>query len=328
MRRGVASPLWLLAALTGAAWGQDTALAPSPALECMTPSTEARNRLQYPPEMLERRDEGTIEVELTFKAADEPPQTRFIDPDDQAFDGLKDAVRKHVRGFRVPCLAAGSPPVKMRQTYVFVANDGRKAVASEPVDESTQHRRALGACLTHVNQRPRPEYPTYARRFDEQGPVVVTITFTRPDGPPELKVLAAAAKSLQKAVTEHIEGLRLPCYDGQPVTFSQIYQFKLDGAARTLIADTTLARLLASAKQPLEPVYFDFGTMGCPFDLRIHYTRPHLRNGVMQLDNAHPERQPLMDWLSRLTLNLNDKTNTAVVGDWFTVHVPCGTLDL
>ena len=328
MGRCLAFAGWALVALPALCWSQSTTLAPSPALECLTPTAEERNHLEYPPDLYERKDGGTIEVELTFKAADEAPQTRFIDPDDQAFAGLKDAVRKHVRRFRVPCLAAGSPPVKMRQTYVFVPNDGRKAVASEPVDDAVAHRRALAACMSHVDRQVRPEYPTYARRFDEQGTVVVLVTFTRPDAPPELKVLASAAKSLEKSVADHVAGLRLPCYDGEPVKFSQIYTFKLDGSSRTLIKDTDLKRLLASARQPLEPAFFDFGTMGCPFDLRVQYLRPHLSNSVREVDNARPERKPFLDWLSRVTLNLDDKTNTAVLGDTFTVQVPCGTLSL
>jgi hypothetical protein len=60
----------------------------------------------------------------------------------------------------------------------------------------------------------------------------------------------------------------------------------------------------------------------------VQYLRPHLSNHVKELDSSRPERRPFLDWLSRVTLNLNEKTNTAVLGDTFTVHVPCGTLSL
>jgi hypothetical protein len=68
--------------------------------------------------------------------------------------------------------------------------------------------------------------------------------------------------------------------------------------------------------------------MGCPFDLRLSYYRPHRRNVVSELENTNPARAAFMDWLSMVTLNLDSANNTAILGDQITVSVPCGKLDL
>jgi hypothetical protein len=319
---------WALMAVPVLCCSQSVTPARSAALECMTPPAEERNHLQYPPDMLERKDGGTVEVELTFEAPDEAPQVDLVDPGHQALRRLEQAVRDHVRRFRVPCLKPGSAPVKLRQIYDFVPNDGRKVVASEPRDPKAAQRHALFSCMRHVDKLQRPEYPANARRKDQQGPVLVFLRFTGPDAAPELKVLASPARVLEEAVESYVAGLRLPCYDGEPAELNVLYQYKLEGGSRLVIPDTGLAHFLAGAREPLESAYFDFGGMGCPFDLRVKYMRPYLTNTISELDNTRPQRRPFMDWLSRVTLKLTDKTNSAVLGQTFTVHVPCGTLDL
>lgn len=314
-------------AVAGAAWAQTTELARSPALECLTPGPDARSKLAYPPEMLERKEGATIEVELSFTGPDTAPQIRVTE-DMPHSSVLEDAVRRHVSQFRVPCLEPGKGKVVMRQTYVFTPGDGREVAASQPVDQADKQRRVAMLCLKHRRGAERPEYPDAARRDDAQGPVLLRMRFTRPDSPPETTVLASTTGHLKRAVLQYAEGLRLPCMTEGPIELTLIYQYQLLGAERRVFKDASLTQLLASAKDLRVPAYFDFNAMGCPFDLRMVYMRPYLDNSLLELDSAMPSRQPFKDWLAGLTLNLPEKTNLSMLGSDLTVRVPCGKLDL
>jgi len=228
----------------------------------------------------------------------------------------------------VPCLQAKDNPVKLRQVYVFIPNDGRKVAESTPVDERSESRRTKLACITHVLKQPQPAYPDDARRIDAQGPVIVNLRFTQPDAPPDVRVLASAHNTLRREVQAHSTGLRLPCLDGDEISLNRIYQFQIIGGERTVLKDTKLTQLLSSARNLATPVYFDFGTMSCPFDVRMTYTQPYLSNAVGELETSLPARRPFLDWLSRLTLNLDEKTNLRIIGQQMNISVPCGTLDL
>jgi hypothetical protein len=114
----------------------------------------------------------------------------------------------------------------------------------------------------------------------------------------------------------------------QPIAVSVDYHFRTSEGVQTLLRDLQLQTLIQGLKSPLPPAYFDFTTMGCPFDLRLSYYRPHRRNVVGELENTNPARAAFMDWLSMVTLSLDSANNTAILGDQITVSVPCGKLDL
>ncbi len=303
---------------------ESTMLASSPAQECMTRGTEPP---EYPLELYERRDDATLNVELIFGGPDDAP--RVVVKSDTAYDGrFEAAVRKYVRQFRVPCMKAEDAPVRLRQVYVFTPNDGRKVAVSAPVDERAQERKAKLACITHVLNIKAPSYSRNALLVDAQGPVIVNLRFVQPDAPPEVRILAAAHKLLKQEIEDYSAGLRLPCLEGDTISLNRLYDFKLVGGERTVLRDTKLPQLLASARNLTAPVFFNFDTMGCPFDVRMTYFQPYLSNDVHELETSRPARQPFLDWLSGLTLNLDEKTNLRVVGKQMTIGVPCGSLDL
>jgi hypothetical protein len=303
---------------------QATMLEPSLAVQCLTRGTEPAT---YPPDLFERRDSATIEVELSFTSPDAAPRLTIKDGPlhHERFDS---AIRSYVKQFRVPCLQPNQGPVVLRQTYVFIPNDGRKVAMSTPVDERSEARRAKLACITHVRKIQQPDYPDDARRLDVQGPVIVNLRFTKSDAAPEIRVLAAAHNSLRREIVAYSAGLRLPCLDGDDISLNRIYQFRILGGERTVLKDTKLAQLLAAARNLAVPVYFDFGAMGCPFDVRMSYFQPYLENDVYELESSQPARRPFLDWLSRLTLNLDEKRNLGIAGQQMNISVPCGTLDL
>jgi hypothetical protein len=220
------------------------------------------------------------------------------------------------------------PPIVLRQEYVFLPNDGRKVVATTPVDEADPRRRDAFQCMRHLEGEKRPDYPNRAREQYVEGNVFVELQFKSPDLPPEPIWLAASHRLLKSEVERHVAGLRLPCMDSDPIGVDVLYQFRLDEGKRTVLQDTTLPKLLGAAKSLPAPAYFDLTTMGCPFDVRFTYQQPHRPNRIGQLDAADPKRQPFLDWLTGLHLRLADATNTAVLGDSMTVNVPCMKLDL
>jgi hypothetical protein len=75
-----------------------------------------------------------------------------------------------------------------------------------------------------------------------------------------------------------------------------------------------------------QPVYFDTSKMGCPFDVRVSHMQPYLPNWVGEVDSANPERRAFLEWLASLQLRVTPPHR--ILGDIFTVSVPCVIVDL
>jgi hypothetical protein len=309
------------------AGAQQLVLPPSDALACMTPPQAARGLPEYPADHLAAKYGDTVRVELVFTSADAGPTVRALD--ERGKDAFYDAVLAHVRQLRVPCHPAGAEPTRIVLAYVFRPDDGRPVVALPPRDLATAERDQQAACLMRIVPDQHPEYPHTALRKDHEGKFLVHLRFADPAQPPEVRFTAGPPhKSLRDTISAFAAGYRLPCLSGAPKTIGALYDFRIDGNPRTVIEDMTLRRLLgAAASMPL-PARFDFTTMACPFDLRISYFRPHARNGVQQVGVDDPQRHAFLHWLSELTLRLTPEQALQVMGDTFTVSVPCAKLDL
>lgn len=284
----------------------------------------------YPPSMLERKDDGEVEVELEFGGPDSAPALRVLTKSHVVGDVL-DTVTLFARGLRAPCVRADGPPLRVRQGFVFSANDGRKVATTRARDVADEQRQQQLACLVQADggKVGSIPYPREAAVSGDEGKVLVELTFRAPDRPPEAKVLASGpSRVLRNTVTTHVATLRMPCLSQPPLAMMQLYWFKLDEGARTLIRDLSLVQFLQAARNVPRGVFFDLNQMGCPFDLRVTYYQPHDTNAVRELDVSRSIRQPFLDWLSRLELNLPAARNTEVLGDTFTLSVPCTVIDL
>lgn len=316
-----------LAALRAAQAAAEISPAPSEALRCMTPPESERGVPEYDELALQRKEGGLVRVDLTFTAPDRAPGVRVIEP--VAPGLLVESVRKHVRRLRVPCMTSHSPPVHIVQDYLFVPNDGRKVVASTPQDSAAAERWRQAACLMRITPGVRPEYPERARRHDEEGRFLVRLRFASPTEAPQWTFVAAApAPNLRAAVEAFLPGFRLPCQSGEPVEVDITFIFRVEGSERVVIKDQPLLTLVRSAESMQRPVYFDLKTMGCPFDVRIKYFQPFKPNRVAELEQSRPERRLFLDWLSTIKIRAPEATQLAVLGDEFTVRVPCGTVNL
>lgn len=322
----------MLAALLGCtmpagAMAGDMALAPSPALACLTLPAGAPDRPAYPADADKRKEGGVVRVQLEFRGPDRSPRVTLLQR--SGFPALDDAVTAHVDQYRVPCMDAANGAVTLLRDYAFDPDGRSRVMASAPRDHADGARAAQLRCMRHVVAGSKPVYPASARRHEQQGVLLVKLHFTAPDQPPTLEWVAASPYGgLRASVEEFAAGLRLPCVSGGPVAVMIAYRFVMDGGPRTVLRDTDLVNFLRSGKDLSKPVFFDFNTMACPFDVRLTYTRPFSRNLVQQLDTVNPARAPLLDWLAGITLNFSDQQQLDVFGDAMIVRVPCGKLDL
>ena len=312
------------------AHASEQALAPSPALACLTRAADAPALPVYPPERYARKEGGEFIVELEFRAAGRAPKVR-LDKVNKLYsdEAFVDAIETFAEHYRVPCLVAGEPPVTLRQRYEFIPNDGRKVVPSAPTDHADLARRAQLKCLVHVGGAARPQYPQRALQNNQEERLVARLRYAAPDQPPELTWLAQPRHTVLRWEVEHyVSQLRMPCLNNGPIALEQMFVFVIDGNARTVLRDMTLVQLLGGSKDYALPAYFDFNTMGCPFDVRMTYMRPYLPNVVHELESGNPARKPLLEWMSGMTLTLADSLIRKVLGDAMTVTIPCGQLDL
>jgi len=311
-----------------AALAAEPALAPSSALSCLSPPLEQRGTPDYPEDLYKRKDGGTVHVELKFTAPDKPPKVKRLGNEPVNSD-LIDAVEAYAERLRLPCLGAGDAPVTLRQEYVFIPNDGRKVVSSTPTDLADADRRTQLACLTRQEGGAKPDYPASALRRGSEGNVFLRMRFTAPDQAPQVTVHATVQDAaLRREVADFVAGYRLPCLKDAALDVDFLFKFKIMGSARTVLKDVTLISLLRGVKDYPKPAFFDLDAMGCPFDVRLTYRRPHVPNLIQELESTNPARRAFLDWLTLITLALSESVNNQVLGDTMTVHVPCGKIDL
>lgn len=316
---------WLaLLGATGAA-AQVTTTAPSEAVACMTPEVAQRGLPEYPKALEQQREEALVEVQLEFTSPDSAPRVRLLElKGDRAFE---ESVRRHVSRYRVPCLQPGQQ-ASIRQSFQFVMGESGRVNWSTPTDEEEARARQLARCLAMPAER--PQYPRGALERRAQGTVALSLRFMAPDRPPEVKVLTNGGDmALGRTSIAYANGLRLPCHDGRDVTLFFFLQYHFEGAPRSWFNDVQLPSLVRALVKPdALQAYFDTRDMGCPFELQMRMTQPYTRNNVGEVGPPDPRRQPLMDWLSRQTLKLDDRQRQLTLAHSLTVQVPCMVLDL
>jgi hypothetical protein len=315
--------------MSAAAVAQVTAApAVSRAEECLQPAAAQRGAPLYPPELLERKEGGKVSVELTFTEPDERPQVKVVDEEGHRL--LIGAVLDHVRTYRVPCIAPGQQPVVLRQQFVFIPTDGRKVTYTRPIDADVARVDVLLRCMTHVEPQSKPDYPSAALQLNEQGTVALRLTFRDKERAPDITVANDADSArLARGAQSYAQGYRLPCHDGRPAELVMFYDYRIQDAPRTVLRDQDLLTFLRSVRDLKKAnAYFDFNQMGCPFDVRMSLYQPFSANRVFQVGQPNLERSMFLDWLSRQELNIDRRTLHRVLGQQWTVSVPCTVLHL
>lgn len=324
--RAVLAVLCVLA-LAGTAAAQTIAVSPSAAQRCLTRGEATLGSPTYPQESFDRRDGGRVLAELTFQRPDAAPTLKVIE--DEGGRAFVDSVGTFVDGYRVPCLMANQSAT-LRQEFVFRPTDGRRTHFSPPIDADAQRQARLQRCIAHQTPEARINYPVGATSRGEHGTVIIKLTFSDATSAPTVDVLDdAKSSSLMGAVVRYAEGYRMPCHAGAPVEFVQFYTYKFEGDARVVLNDMPLLNFLRNVKGLKQAnAYFDFTTMGCPFEVRLALHQPFASNAVGELGAPNPERRFFLDWLRRRELDVDTKTLKAVVAQQTTISVPCTILSL
>jgi hypothetical protein len=284
---------------------------------------------QYPAAAYNANAPGRVQVALVFSGPDTRPTVRVLLHEGQ--DEFLQSVREHVRGLRVPCMAAGSVPVELRQTYDFEP-DRRQVHWSDAIDSRTRAAGRIWSCLLHASGFRAPEYPLWARRQGVQGRVVLRLSFDKPDAPPKVEAFSRnSTRRLADDLADWAQGYRLPCLEA-PASTLMTYVFMLSEAGETPgygFRDVTFMQVLSNAvgiRQ--QTMAMDTQQMGCPFDLWVHYLQPQLPNGVGEPGEPVPARRPLIEWLEKFEWDLSSRTLDAAFGDRFKLTVPCIKIDL
>ena len=301
---------------------------PTAAQRCLTPAVEARGTPIYPEAELLLRRGGRVSVEMEFTTPDKRPKVLLLEA--TGGDDFVDAVKDHVANFRVPCLEYADIPVRLRQEFVFVPNDGRKVTWTNPRDADSGRVEGRLACLRHMDGETAPQYPRVAQAFGRQGTVLLRLRFVGPDEAPKVTELYDGGyAALGAAVREFVQGYRLPCLHEGSIEASQAFEFEMRGGVKRVLRDVSLQALLRQVKGIQEKhAYFDFTGMSCPFDVRLGLYQPFTLNAVGEIGAAEPARRPFLDWLAGLELDSPMKVLSTVYGTKMTVSVPCGKLDL
>lgn len=313
-------------ALPTTARASDIGLARSPALECLTVAAGATGQPDYPPAHLEKKEGGTVRVELEFNDPAEAPAVRLVAR--TGHNALNEAVANYVTRFRVPCMNKADGPVTLVQQYVFDPDGAARAVADKMRDRADVQRNRQMGCLVH-KWGSAPDYPPDALKAEHESNLIVRMRFSASDQPPVPDFLWGAERhSMREAVTKHIAGWRLPCLSSTSLDVVILYKFAMRRPADDYLRDMDLVQLVANARSVPRPAYFDFDKMGCPFKLRMEYGQPFRDNNVWQGSSPVAARKPFMAWLEGLTLNFDKATSGKVFGSKFIVTVPCGRLDI
>jgi hypothetical protein len=302
-------------------------LAQSPALACLTVTEGTPATPDYPAAYLQNKKGGKVEVQLEFTAPGEAPKVTLLTS--TPYQELNTIIEQHVRRFRVPCMVPAHGTVTLLQNFVFDPDGSARAQAYAARDQRDAEREQILSCRVHVYPTKKLEYPPSALRKEIEGNVIVKMRFTAKDQPPIIEVLSSPnSVNLRAVVEKHAVGWRLPCMTDQPIETLLVHMFTLDREWKTRLADTELAKLLKSSKNVQRPVYFDFDKMACPFDVRTSYHRPFDDNTVEQVGAEVASRRPFLEWLAKLTLNLDTNTSGFVFASTMKVSIPCGQLDL
>jgi hypothetical protein len=311
------------------AQAQTFSRAPSAEEQCLTPGPAERGAPVYPEKMLAQREDRTVRVELSFDGPEQAPRLKRLAHTDN--DEFFDAVKDYVQRFRVPCMQAGAPAARVEMEFRFTLSNGRRVFTrTTATQEEIERRKALFSCTTRSNPQAR-DYPRAALERGLQGLVVLDMNFTDAGSPPSVKVLHdGGSAQFAKMAQALVEEFRMPCLPpGEQLSSRFEYVFKIQDGDKAWLNDMALPNFLAMVKGIAEKkAYFDFTTMGCPFVVNFALRQPYLPNKVGQLGDFQMSREPFIDWLSQLDLNVPIKQRELVMLHESTITVPCIKLDL
>lgn len=321
--------LWMLPMLAaGSVWAQGALeLEPTPSeLACLV--TPPNSAPRYPADALTFGIKAVVRVKLTFSAPDSPPSTEFVFNDSKV-RSLEDAVREHVKAYRMPCL--GSKPVTATQEFQFLPERSSAPVFWQPRPDEDE---VVAHCTEFEAPKILPNFPSDVVGRHESGLVIVRVTFASVGAPPEVDIVYRSHAALVPTVRRYVKQYRLtkqcPGEGAKPVKAKQIFSFEYQGADRAVIKrHLELSKFLGAIKDvQRQGVRFDLNTMACPFNLKFVSYRPFDANTVGEVGNRNPGRRELLEWLRTVQFDVDENALRQITGQEVTIGVPCGVVDL
>lgn len=327
---------WALGACALGAHAQGTAVADSSGEDILTCLVRPAQPPKYPANALAARMNGLYRVELNFRDAQSPPDVNVVYS--SGGDELREVAEAYARQFRLPCLPAGRK-VSALQEIAFKAVDAGGVQTPQPMNlplpPSAQHK----ACLIMPPQPPNfggtAGASTFASGFKPgptTGNVVMELTFTAPDQPPQAKVLYASThREHRDDWLDHVGTYRVPCLKpGERFVMEQTLHLTFsENSPSYSFKDVGLVGFLRMVKNAeATPVNFSLDTMACPFRVKFELGRPALRNRVTEVGEPNPNRRSFIAWMEELELNLKREQFESLLRSSMFIDVPCGTVKL
>ncbi|MBR7783636.1 hypothetical protein [Undibacterium luofuense] len=295
-------------------------------LDCLSFVSGSPTAIAYPKDA-EATDVGVrVDAVFSFTAPDRGPEVRFEGAKPPA--AFTAEVRNYASNMRLTCMDSSQAKVVLRQKFEFNGSEQKSAKALPVVDPVLRDRAKYSACLAHTKPGSIPVFPASARRDGREAHVFATLRFTKPDTAPEVTLIATSGQSdFNNSVTSYAEDLRVSCLGDEPFETTIHYKFVFADTEKMLLKNGPLAGFLKFSKADTKPAKFDFNTMSCPFDVKLIYNKPYLANSVRQLDSFDGARQPFLDWLKEVELQVDKNTREKIVGSNIVLSVPCGQLE-
>ena len=286
---------------------------------------------KYPERALERRTNGFYRVELTFTDAKRAPEVKVLFG--AGSEELLDAAELYAKKFRLPCLKAERTVVMLQEVRFRAVSDG-DVEASKPLNLPQAANASLAACVRTPPDGPRLNEPMQLQGFKRElknGNLVVMLTFTAPDQPPQTQVLYDTLNTRHRNdVLSYVEKYRVPCLSpGEKFQSQQNFHVGFSNNRNFAFKDIGIVKFLGMVKNvDAKPVNFELDTMGCPFRVRYELGRPALPNQVTESGARNPNRRAFIAWLEELELALTKEQFENLLGAELFIDVPCGTIKL
>lgn len=286
---------------------------------------------KYPDGALETRTNGFYRVELRFTEAGQAPEVKILFG--AGSESLREVAEQYVHKFRLPCLKAGHTVAMLQELRFRAVSDG-DVTAESPLNVPQAADARLSACL-----RTPPGGPWFDeamqlqsfRRKLKNGNLVVEMSFSAPDQPPQIKVLYDTLNPVHRNnVLDYVEQYRVPCLEpGRLYTVEQTFYLGFNDNRGFAFKDLGLVKFLSMVRNlEARPVNFELDTMACPFRVRYTLGRPAMANRVTESGASNPNRRGFIAWLEELELALTKEQFESLLGAELFIDVPCGTIKL